>query len=317
MNTSNRWLAMAGTGALVLVAGCGTPPQVTSGDAREAAFAQRAAALSEREATLAAREASLAVERADATASEADTADAAPTAPLLPPDAKPGECYARVWVEPTYRAITEQVVTAPAGERFETVPAVYETVEETVLVAEASSRLETIPAVYRTVTERKLVRDATREWRLALAAGAAPASEALLAEAAGAGIDLAGAQPGQCFHEHYHAARFEQVPEQVLVAEGHELIDTSEAQYRWVEKQVLVREASTRIEEVDAIYETVTEQIVDVPAHTIWKKGAGPIQKIDTATGEIMCLVEVPATYKTITRRVLKSPATTRETEIP
>ena len=43
----------------------------------------------------------------------------------------------------------------------------------------------------------------------------------------------------------------------------------------------------------------------------------GPIQKVDYATGEIMCLVEVPATYKTVTKTVLKTPATTRKVEIP
>lgn len=57
--------------------------------------------------------------------------------------------------------------------------------------------------------------------------------------------------------------------------------------------------------------------VVDVPAHTVWKKGTGPIQRIDEGTGEIMCLVEVPATYKTVEKQVLVTPATTRVVEIP
>jgi hypothetical protein len=44
----------------------------------------------------------------------------------------------------------------------------------------------------------------------------------------------------------------------------------------------------------------------------VWKKGRGPIEKIDAATGEIMCLVEVPATYK-----VMDTPPTTREVTVP
>ena len=66
-----------------------------------------------------------------------------------------------------------------------------------------------------------------------------------------------------------------------------------------------------------ATYETVTERVVDVPAHQIWKKGTGPIQRIDEATGEIMCLVEVPATFKSVTRRVLVSPESTRQVDVP
>lgn len=144
-----------------------------------------------------------------------------------------------------------------------------------------------------------------------------PASQELLDTAAHYGIDLDAAEPGMCFHEHFVAAQFEEVADQVLVSEAYEVIEVVDAQYRWVEKEVLVSEASTRLEEIPAVYETITEEVVDVPAHTVWKKGTGPIQKIDEATGEIMCLVEIPATYKTVTREVLVSPATTREIVIP
>jgi len=48
-----------------------------------------------------------------------------------------------------------------------------------------------------------------------------------------------------------------------------------------------------------------------------WKVGRGPIERIDTATGEIMCLVEVPAEYATITKTVMTKPATIREVEVP
>ena len=153
---------------------------------------------------------------------------------LLPPAAKPGECYARVYVPPKYGTETERILTREASSRLEIVPAKYEWVEERVLVKEASSRLEVIPA-----------------------------------------------------------------------------------KYDWVEERMLVKPASKKVVEVPAVWETVTERVLDRPAHTVWKKGTGPLQRVDHATGEIMCLVEVPATYKNVTKRVLKSAATTREIEIP
>ena len=76
-------------------------------------------------------------------------------------------------------------------------------------------------------------------------------------------------------------------------------------------------EASTELREIPAEYVTEVETMVDVPAHTMWKKGKGPMQRIDEATGEIMCLVDVPATHKNISKRVLKSPARTEMVEIP
>jgi hypothetical protein len=155
-------------------------------------------------------------------------------AELLPPNAKPGECYARVFVPAAYKTETAQVITREASERVEIIPARYEKVTEQVLVREASKKIEVVPETYE-----------------------------------------------------------------------------------WVEEKILVKPAFERIIEVPAVYETVRETVVDRPAHSVWKKGEGPIQKVDYATGEIMCLVEVPATYKTVTKTVLKTPATTRKVEIP
>lgn len=236
---------------------------------------------------------------------------------LLPPGAKSGECYARVWVDAEYRTIDKQVLVSEASERVEVIPAKYEWGTEEVLVAEASSRIETVPAVYTTETQTIMIRDAQRTWKTGLGKGAAPASDELLATAKKHGIDLDAAQPGMCYHEHYRPAQFETVDQEVLVSEADAKLAVNAAKYRWVEKRVMVKEPSYRMEEVPAVYAFEEVRVLDKPAHTVWKKGEGPIQKIDQATGEIMCLVEVPATYKTIRKRVLKSAATTRKIEIP
>ncbi|MDJ0807187.1 MAG: peptidoglycan-binding protein, partial [Gammaproteobacteria bacterium] len=101
-------------------------------------------------------------------ASEATAAFAAIETDLLPPNAKTGECYARVWVPASYRNMTKEVLVSEESERVEIIPAEYGYVEETVLVKEASSRLETVPAVYGTETETILVKEASREWRTSL-----------------------------------------------------------------------------------------------------------------------------------------------------
>lgn len=84
---------------------------------------------------------------------------------MLPPSAKPGECYARVFVPPVYRTETLQLLKREASERVEVVPAKYEWVEERVLVKEASTRLEEIPATYEWVEERVLDREAHTVWK--------------------------------------------------------------------------------------------------------------------------------------------------------
>jgi hypothetical protein len=236
---------------------------------------------------------------------------------LLPPGAKPGECYARVWVPATYRTLSKQMLVKDADKRVEIIPAKYEWVEEKVLVKEASSRMEMIPATYGVETEKVKVADAARVWRTGPGGDAPPASDDILATAKKYGIDLDSATPGMCYHEHFRPASYETVDQQVLVSDATEQVDVTAPEYRWIDKQVLVKEASSRMVQVPAVYEWTEETIVDQPAHTTWQKGSGPIQRIDQSTGEIMCLVEVPATYKTVRKRNLKTAATTKRIDIP
>jgi hypothetical protein len=153
---------------------------------------------------------------------------------LLPPNADPGKCYARIWIPPQYETRQERIVTREADESLQIKPARFETAEMSVLIEEASERIEVIPATYK-----------------------------------------------------------------------------------WVEEEVMVKPQSKELVEVPAKYGEVTENILVKPAHRIWKKGRGPIQKFNDATGEIMCLVEVPAVYKTVSRRVVTSPATVNEITVP
>jgi len=112
-------------------------------------------------------------------------------------------------------------------------------------------------------------------------------------------------------------AKFEMVEERVLVSEASQRIEAIPASYKWVTEEIMVKPKSSRMVEIPASYKMKTEQILVQPAHTIWKKGTGPLQRIDEATGEIMCLVEIPAQYKTVTSQVLDRPATTRLMEEP
>lgn len=288
--------------------------ETSSIDSSTAAVQQE---LKVRSANLDARENSLAQREAQLSSSLKSTSSLASNEKLLPPNAKVGECYARAWVKPIYETQSQQVKVRDGSQEIKLIDATYEWVEKDLLVKEESTQLKTIPAVYGTESETLLVKEERNSWRTNLDRNAAPASEKLLSSAKTHGINLDGASPGMCFHEHFVPAEYRTVTEDVLASEASTKIETIAAKYETVEEQVLVSEASYRIEEVPAVFESETETVLDKPAHTIWKKGTGPIQRIDEATGEIMCLVEVPATYKTISKRKLVSAATTRRVEIP
>ncbi len=103
----------------------------------------------------------------------------------------------------------------------------------------------------------------------------------------------------------------------MLVKETSERLEIIPATYAWIEEQILVSQAGERLEPVPAQYKFETEQLLIKPEHTVWKKGTGPITRLDEATGEIMCLVTIPATYKTVKKRVVIASPTTRVVEIP
>jgi hypothetical protein len=152
-------------------------------------------------------------------------------------------------------------------------------------------------------------------------------------------------EPGHCYARVLLPATYDISEEQVLVQPAEKKIEIDEARYEWVEEAVLVKEAATRLETipaeygevtekvlvkpegrelvtVPARYQITTEKILDKPAHTVWKRARGPIDKAlkttyDESTGEVMCLVEVPATYRTIEKRRLVAPATTKEVVTP
>jgi|GEM_PF-141985 len=304
--------------AIMALAGCagtGNDQQLTQSELmeREKQIESREKILSAKEMEV--KKAAAMVEQQSQTSSSQNNSMADDT--LLPPSAKVGECYARVWVEPTYEQEQIQIKVKDESEKIKLIDAKYQWVEKKVLTKEASSRLETVPAVYGTESETILVREERNTWRTDLSRSAAPASEQILGAAKAGGIDLSASTPGMCYHEHFKPAEYKTVKENVLVKQAAQKIMTEPARYEWAEESVMVSAASQRVENVPAVYEIQTEQVLDKPAHTIWKKGTGPIQRINEATGEIMCLVEVPATYKTITKKVLVSPATTRVIEIP
>jgi len=190
------------------------------------------------------------------------------TGELFPPNAIPGHCYTRIFIPPTFKTETEQVLVAEGGERLEIIPGEtgYET--QKVLVKETSTIIKTIPGTYRMVEERILVKEASTSLR--------------------------------------------PIP----------------ATYKYVEERIMVSPGTERLVVIPAKYTTVTEKILVKAAHTSWKKGTGPISlggngsngivaRIDDSTGEIMCLVEIPAVYRTITKRVQAEPASTRSITTP
>ena len=125
-------------------------------------------------------------------------------------------------------------------------------------------------------------------------------------------------------------ATYETVTEQVLVKEETKVYRTIPATYETVTEQVVVEPERTVTRVVPAKFETYTEQVLVRPAYSTWKPGAGLFGRGaagtgtgaagpngEQATGELLCRVEVPAQYDTVTRTRIAQPETTTTDVIP
>ena len=161
----------------------------------------------------------------------------------LPPNAKAGECYARILISEQYKNTSERVLVREASERIETIPAVSRTVQERVLVKEASERIETIPAVYETVTERVLVKPAYTTWKKG--------------EGAITKVDNSTGEI-MCLVE--VPAEYKTVTKRVLKQDATTRKITVPAEYESVSVRKLVEPAKERRIEVPAEYQTVVKR---------------------------------------------------------
>jgi hypothetical protein len=239
------------------------------------------------------------------------TADAVEA--MVLPNAQPGECYARVLTPAKFQTTSEKVLSKEASETLAVIPAQYGTTDQKILVTEASSRLTVVPGSFKKVTEKILVKDAQTFWKTSLK-GSVPVSAEILAAAKAGGADIDSMAVGSCYREYFTPAKYTTESETYISKEASERLKIVPATYEYVEEKVLVKEASQRLVKVPATYDTVSEKILVEPEKTMWKKSQCNGEGDDCG---VMCLVTTPARYSTVTKRVVKTPPTTKAIEIP
>lgn len=135
----------------------------------------------------------------------------------------------------------------------------------------------------------------------------AAATSVPMAPAGSQGDVPPNAKPGECYAKVLIPAVRETTNERVQVSEERKVLARIiPAKYEIRTERVQVSEEKKVLARiVPAQYETTTERVLVTPARTYWKAGHGPITRKDEVTGEIMCLVEEPAVYKNVEKRVL------------
>jgi len=163
-------------------------------------------------------------------------------------------------------------------------PAKYKTVTEKVLVRPATEKIVPIPGKYRWVEKRIVAKEASER--------------------------IETTPP-----------RFEDRTVRVMVKPPSERLRVIPAKYDTRQEQVVIKPASTRTVTTPPVFKTVKQRILVQAASTKWIRTAVPCTVDDIKLGltdcETLCLVETPAMYKTVIKKVLVTPASERTVTIP
>ncbi len=206
--------------------------------------------------------------------------------PLVPPQAKPGECFAIGYLPAKYKYEKVKVLVDAGGEKVITIPPKFRTVPKRILVKEATKKLICLPPEYKTVKEKVLVKEATTKKVVVKPAVYKWVEEKILVEPA-----KKVWKRGQSFLSQAIATRFDPNTGDILC-----LVEVP-AKYKIIRKKVMVQPPVVKEVEIPAVYKTVTKKVLVKPART--KE------------------VEIPPVYKTVYVKELVEPAKVKRIEIP
>ncbi len=207
-----------------------------------------------------------------------------------------GECVREYFQPAKYNTTTESYIRKEASQKLRIIPAKYEYVEEKVLVKEAYEKLVKVPATYETVTEKILVEPEKTMWKKSQCNGTDDC-----------GVMCLITTP----------ARYKTVTKRVVKTPPTTKVVTVPAVYKTIKVRKLVSPA--RVEKIAVPEQTAsytrTVKVSD-PIFT-WTKVGSATPKGYKYTGHQICKLARPAAYKTLTKTVVDTPASTKVTEIP
>ncbi len=230
---------------------------------------------------------------------------------------------------PIYKMEMRRVVDVPEHTVQRVVPAVFREVEETVQVSPATTRTEAVPARYRTEVERVLVRPEVVQYVPVRLPMRPVAEQRLRAEATTrveplppvmqTVVEPVEVRPATVRKVEVPAA-YEIVTEQVKVSEPYREWRRGRA---WVGQAIevvplrgFIVDPAGQFKGYNVAGRTLVPAASGGASRGIVDIGATPADN-SQFEDDVWCLVEVPAQYQTVQRKVLKAPATTSDIAVP
>ena len=127
------------------------------------------------------------------------------------------------------------------------------------------------------------------------------------------------AEPGKCYARCLTQDQFEFKEEQVIDKPAYFKTEVTPAVYGTDFDTIVLKKSYIKKVEIPAEYDVTTEDVQVKAATTKWQKGKADASCLSAnpADCQVWCLVEVPAVFKKVTKKTLKTPATYREEVVP
>jgi len=213
--------------------------------------------------------------------------------------ATPGTCYYEHYMPAKYETVTKKILAAEPTEKVITIPAKYRTVTKKILVSEGTEKLIKEPAQYKTVKQKVLISPARTEWQKTK-------------------CEDRGCNQSEVVCLVEIPATYKVIEKQVVVKPARVRKVTTPPVYKTVQVQELVEPAKTKTIPIPAKYRTVTQKRKVADAKYFWTDASRKNARTRiTDQCNRICLVEIPAQYKKVAKRVVAKPAVTRKVKTP
>ena len=231
------------------------------------------------------------------------------------PIANPGQCFTKAFYPPkvkkTIRTVSsKRIKLSESTVKYKVIPAQYEWINKRIKISDGKEKMVVSPATYKTVQKRVLIKNAKKIWKK----DSNRADNSCVQSAKSFGLNVDIAPVGTCYYEHYQAAQYVNTTEKILTAEASSRIVSIPATYKTITKKIATSNSSMKLIPVPIKYKKVKEAVTIEPARSEWRKTT--CQDRGCNQSEVVCLVEVPRTFKTVTKKVILKPAIAKKVAV-
>ena len=233
-----------------------------------------------------------------------DPADFNKRYPLLPENAKSGQCFSRVLIPPTYKWTKRKMLKSEKSAQYKIIPATYKFVDQTQKVSEESfklisvaatykwekdkvmvepekTKLVKVPAKYKMVTKKILIKEARDIWKQ----GTEP-------------VEKIDNSTGEIVCKVHIPAVYKTITEKAVVVDAHTKKIVIPARYKYIKRRVTDVAAHTKKVPIVAKFQTVKVKKlvtpvkkvkIDIPEEHQYIKEKSIVTKAHMKWQQILC----------------------------